>query len=400
MTEAIVSADGRPALEWLPGVRVPGVRVPALLRRLAEPDRLADVLQQAWRRPKVELHLHLEGTLRQATVCDLAGRHDPRSPLTRPDWHVGRWTFQDLAGFVRQFRVVHRACVRDLSDLERLAREAFEDLALQNVRYAEVSWSARLPSHPAYIPLEDALLTIDGARRAIEAQHNFRAGLILAIDRNPNVEGARAVARDAAVERAAVGLVEGALRARESGANVVGIDLHGDEQTRPDVEPFVAAFRLAGEAGLGLRAHAGEGSGAATVRASIERLGVQRIGHGVRAVEDARVVQQIVRAGVALDVCPTSNALTGTAPAFDGPPNEQHPIRRLLAAGAPITVSSDDPIVFETTVTSELALLQLALGLGPRELRALTLNAVRHSFLPADRRATLARSIEADWGPA
>lgn len=368
---------------------LPGVRVPALLQRLAEPERLTSVLQEAWRRPKIELHLHLEGSLRPATVCELAARHDPASPLTRPDWHVGRWTFNDLAGFVQQLRVVHRACVRDLSDLERLAREAFEDLALQNVRYAEVSWSARLPSHQFYIPVLDAVEAIDRARREVEAQSTLRAGLILAINRSPTVED------DAQLSRDAVSLVEGALLAREAGANVVGIDLHGDEQTHPHVEPFVAAFRLAKEGGLGLRAHAGEGSGAATVRESIERLGVRRVGHGVRAAEDETVVRQIVQAGVALDVCPTSNVLTGTAPSL-----EKHPIRRLIKAGVAITVSSDDPIVFETTVTSELALLHLAQDLGWPELGALTVNAARHSFLPLAARERLAHEIAASWGLA
>jgi adenosine deaminase len=368
---------------------LPGVRVPALLQRLAAPDHLAETLQEAWRRPKVELHLHLEGSLRPATVCELAGRHDPTSPLTRPDWHVGRWTFDDLAGFVRQFRVVHRACVRDLSDLERLAREAFEDLALQNVRYAEVSWSARLPSHQFYIPVALAIEAVDRARREVEARTDLRVGLILAINRSPTVEDDRQLARDA------VSLVEGALEARQAGACVVGIDLHGDEQTHPHVEPFVAAFRLAKEGGLGLRAHAGEGSGAATVRASIERLGVQRVGHGVRAAEDDAVVQQIVQAGVALDVCPTSNVLTGTARSL-----EAHPIGGLIAAGVPVTVSSDDPIVFETTVTSELALLHLGQNLGWSELGALTVNAAHYSFLPPAERDRLAREIAAGWGLA
>jgi adenosine deaminase len=365
---------------------LPGVRVPAIFERLADPERRVEALDGAWRRPKVELHLHLEGTLRTATVCELAGRHDPLSPLTRPDWHVGHWTFTDLAGFVQQFRVVHRACVRDLTDLERLAREAFEDLALQNVRYAEISWSGRLPNHPFYIPLQDAMSAIDQARRDVEARSDLRAGLILAIDRHPNVDG------EDQVRRAAISLVEGALRAREAGVKLVGIDLHGDEQTRPDVEPFVDAFRLAAESGLGLRAHAGEGSGAATVRDSVERLGVQRIGHGVRAAEDDVVVRAIAKAGVALDVCPTSNLLTGTVPSL-----EALPLRRLAAAGVPVTVSSDDPIVFQTTVTAELALLHLAHGLSWSELGELTLNAVRHSFLPPAEKEHLAASIAAGW---
>jgi adenosine deaminase len=365
---------------------LPGVRVPASFHDLADPDRRAEALREAWRRPKVELHLHLEGTFRPATVCDLAARHDPLSPLARPDWNVGRWTFRDLAGFVQQFRVVNRACLRDLSDLERLAREGFEDLALQHVRYAEVGWSVRLPSHPYYLPLGDAVAAIDRARREVEARTDLQVGLILSLDR------CLTGGEPEAVSRAAIGVVEQVLAAREAGARVLGIDLHGDEQTCPDVGPFIDAFRLAAQGGLGLRAHAGEGSGAATVRDSIERLAVQRIGHGVRAAEETGLVRRIAEARVALDICPTSNVRTGTVESLAA-----HPIRKLAAAGVPITISSDDPIVFETTVTTELALLHLAHELMWFELRDLTLSAVRHSFLSASERAALAASIAAGW---
>jgi len=368
------------------GAHLPGVRVPALLERLADPVRVAEALDEAWRRPKVELHLHLEGTLRPATVREIVAGYDPGSPLARPDWHVGYWTFRDLAGFVEQFRTVHRACVRDLADLERLAREGFEDLALQNVRYAEVSWSARPPSHPLYLPLRDALAAIDRARREVEGERELQVGLILAINRAPGLGG------DDGTHDGALLLVEEALRARDDGVNLVGIDLHGDEQSHPSVEPFVGAFRLAAQAGLGLRAHAGEGAGPDSVRDAVETLRVQRVGHGVRAAEDRNLLEQLGAASIPLDVCPTSNVLTGAASSLDA-----HPIRQLIASGIPISISSDDPIVFETCVTAELALLHLAHGFSWRELGALTLNGVSASFLPDSDRAALAREIAPAW---
>ena len=376
-----VSEVGDPTIGCLPGVRVP-----ALLARLGDPDRVAAALHEAWRRPKVELHLHLEGTLRPATVCELAGRHDPGSPLTRPDWHVGYWTFRDLAGFVEQFRIVHRACVRDLSDLERLAREGFEDLAHQNVRYAEVSWSARPPSHPLYLPLGDALGAIDQARRDVESRTDLRVGLILGVNRAPGLGG------DDETHDGARALVEEALRARDDGVHLVGVDLHGDEQSHPGVEPFVDAFRLAARAGLGLRAHAGEGDGPTSVRDAVDTLRVHRVGHGVRAVEDPDLLARLGQARVPLDLCPVSNVRTGTVSSL-----EAHPIRRLLNAGIPVTISSDDPIVFDTCVTAELALLHLAHGFSWRELGELTLHAVTASFLPSVERAALARTVAPAW---
>lgn len=365
---------------------LPGVRVPALYETLADPDRRAEALWEAWRRPKIELHLHLEGTLRPATVCELAGRHDARSPLTQPDWHVGYWTFRDLTGFIQQFRVVNRACVRDLDDLERLAREGFEDLAAQNVRYAEVGWSARTPSHQFYVPLREAFGTIDRARREVEARTALRVGLIVGINRAPGD------ADDEVTRRSALALVEEAVLAREDGVNIVGIDLHGDEQSQPRVEPFVDAFRLAAEAGLGLRAHAGEGSGPASVRAAVEQLAVHRVGHGVRAIEEPELVERLGAARVPLDVCPTSNVLTGAVASV-----EAHPIRRLIAAGIPATIGSDDPIVFGTSVTTELALLHLAHGLSWAELGELMVHAARNAFLPEARRDTLAEQMARGW---
>jgi adenosine deaminase len=365
---------------------LPGVRESALFKQLADPERRAAALREAWRRPKVELHLHLEGTLRPATVCELAGRHDPGSPLTRPDWQAGYWSFRDLASFVREFRVVNRTCVRDLDDLERLAREGFEDLAIQNVRYAEVSWSARMPGHPFYLPFREAFTVIDRARREVEARTRLRVSLIVGINRVPE-SVAEEETRPGVIE-----LVEEAIRARDDGLNLVGIDLHGDEQAQPRAEPFVDAFRVAAEAGLGLRAHAGEGAGPAVVRDAVERLAVQRIGHGVRAVDDPALVERLGAAGVTLDLCPTSNVLTGAVPSLAA-----HPICRFLAAGIPVTIGSDDPIVFETSVTTELALLHLAPGFSWRELGDLMVTAAQASFLPSAKRAALARELASAW---
>ena len=184
----------------------------------------------------------------------------------------------------------------------------------------------------------------------------------------------------------------GILRRNFLVAGLVGIDLHGDEQAGANVWPFAEAFRLAADAGLGLRAHAGEGAGAEVVRDSVEILNVDRIGHGVRATEETGLVQRLGEARVPLDVCPTSNVRTGTVTSLAA-----HPIRQFLAAGIPISVSSDDPIVFETSVTTELALLHLAHGFTWPELGELVQNGARAAFLPADERTALAQEIAAGW---
>ena len=365
---------------------LPGVRVPQWAVATEEAGQFGELLAQVWGLPKVELHLHLEGTLRPETVCDLARRHDPDSPFCDGEWHRGYWTFCDLSGFVIEFGRVLSTCVRTTDDYYRLAREAFDDLAAQQVVYAEVSVGPRVPGRPYYVPAGETLAAIDQARREVEARTALRAGIIVGLSRN------HLIAHDLGPESLALHYVREALRAREAGANVVGIDLHGDEQGWPQVTPFVSAFRLAGEAGLGLRAHAGEGGGPEVVWDSLRQLGVQRIAHGVRAVEDPALVRHLAQTQVALDLCPTSNVLTGAAPSLPA-----HPARALDAAGVAITISSDDPVAFNTSVTTDLALLAHHLGFSVADLGRLSVQAAQHAFLPEVARTVLADAVHGAW---
>jgi aminodeoxyfutalosine deaminase len=340
-----------------------------------------DVVGMLRRLPKVELHLHLEGSIRPSTVCAQAHRYEPDSPFCHDGWHPDFWSFGDLTGFVADLRQVVRIALRSADDYYLVARECFEDLAAQEVIYAEVSFGQRPPDRLHYVPLPDILAAIEQARREVEACTSLRVGLILGFGRR--LDDASALACQ---------WVEQAVAARDRGAAVVGVDLHGDEQTFPSPQQFVAAFRLAAQAGLGRRAHAGEGAGAVSVWDCLRQLDVQRIAHGVRAVEDPALIMHLAQAGVALDVCPTSNVRTGIAPSVAA-----HPIRVLHEAGVQVTVNSDDPLPCATTVTEELVHLHRDLGFSLSDLSRFMVTAAAHSFQPEPVRCTLVRTLQGAW---
>ena len=348
-------------------------------------DTPAEGVEMLWRLPKVELHLHLVGAIRPATVCAQARRYAPDSPFCHDDWQAGFWSFGDLTTALAALRQVTQIVLRSADDYYLVARECFEDLAAQQVIYAEVSVGQpkHPPGHPHYVSLPDTLAAIEQARREVEARTPLRVGLILGLSRGPE---------DASVAARACQWVEQAVAARDRGAAVVGVDLHGDEQTFPSPQPFVAAFRLAAQAGLGRRAHAGEAAGATSVWDCLHQLDVQRIAHGVRAVEDPVLVAHLAQAGVVLDVCPTSNVWTGLAPSVAA-----HPIRALHEAGVRVTVSSDDPLLMATTVTEELGHLHRDLGFSLRDLGRFMVTAAAQSFQPAAVRATLVRTLQDTW---
>jgi adenosine deaminase len=313
----------------------------------------------------IELHLHLEGSLRPATVAALAHQHDPGSPFATADWSDGYWTFRDLPGFLTELDPVLRACLRTPADWHRAAVECFADLAAQGVVYAEPSIAARLPGRPGYLPVGDVLAAVESARRLAALQ----IGLIVGFSRHSVAE------RGADGPRFASDLVTAVLRARDAGAHVVGIDLHGDERTLLDLLPLAPAFDAARAAGLGVRVHAGEAVGPESVWNALHTLRPGRIGHGVRAAEDSSLVRYLAEHQVALDLCPTSNVRTRACASL-----AEFPIRQLFDAGVPVTVSSDDPLAFQTNLARELELVRDACGFSAAELQVLQAHAARHAF--------------------
>jgi adenosine deaminase len=249
------------------------------------------------------------------------------------------------------------------------------DLADQNVRYVEVSFSATRGLHLG-ISFDEILAAINTAKQRIVNKRAIRVGLIVALGRECDAHIAAEFARKAA-------------DAKKDG--VVGLDLHGDETAAPP-EQFAEAFEIARHAGLGLRAHAGEGAGAPSIWGAIRFLGVSRIAHGIRAIEDAALIEYLRHHPITLDVCPTSNLKLGIVSSLS-----VHPIRRLFDLGIRVTVNSDDPLFFNTTISEEYQALRQHLGFTSGELKQVTLYAVEGAFLSDEERATLRREIEYDF---
>lgn len=300
--------------------------------------------------PKIHLHCHLEGTLQPATFRELAERAG--IAVSEPVYD-----FADFAGFLRTFMDVCRSlCVPD--DYRRLAREFVLDARARGVIYGElfVSPSAWAFFHPGL----DVRATLETIAQELQTAEFARFSLILDVTRNLGVESAMKTTKLAA------SLVD---------RGVVGIGLGGDEVRFP-AEMFGDVFAYARHCGLHTVAHAGEAAGAQSVRAAVEVLGAERIGHGVRALEDKTVVAMLAERKIPLEICPTSNLLTGAARR-----ERPHPLVDLYAAGVPIVVDADDPALFRCSIDDEYR--YVAQLLGPDALRALVANAVEASFAPA-----------------
>ena len=171
---------------------------------------------------------------------------------------------------------------------------------------------------------------------------------------------------------------------------VVALGLSGTEPGHPP-EPFAAWFEQALAAGLHSAPHAGEMDGPASVWGALRALGAERLGHGVRAIEDPALVAYLADHAIPLEVCPTSNLRLGVYASF-----AEHPLRALHAAGVPITVNTDTPAMFGTTISAELSLLETPFGLDLASIDEILLNGARASFLPADRKAALVATFQAE----
>jgi adenosine deaminase len=320
--------------------------------------------------PLVELHRHLDGNVRIETVLDLARRHG----LPLPAWTVEglrphvQVTEREpsLVAFIAKFALLRRVMI-DYDAVRRIVRENLEDAAREGIDYIELRFS------PAFMAEEHGLDPAGVVEAACDAlaETPASAKLIGIVSRHYGPEA---------------GWRELAAILHGRGRGVVALDLAGDEAGFPG-ELFVEHFEKAREAGLHTIAHAGEAAGAASVRQAIEGLGAERIGHGIRALEDPAVVDLLLERGIPLEVCPTSNVHTSTVPDLGS-----HPLPRLLARGLAVTLNTDDPSISGIDLAHEYRVAREELGLGEADLRRMQENALAAAFLTAEERERLIRS--------
>ena len=321
--------------------------------------------------PKVELHVHLEGSVRPETLLLLARRHHIQLPARTVEELRAWYTFTDFDHFIEIYMTIS-GCLRDSQDMELIAREFLAGQAAQNIVYSEVTWTPLNQYHTSGMGFEEQLTAINRARAWAEKELNVRMGMVIDIPRGvPVAEGELSA--------------DWAIQARDSG--VVAFGLGGPEVGNPP-EVYTNAFARTRRAGLPGVPHAGETDGPASIWGALNALKAVRIGHGVHCLEDPALVAELRGRQIPLEVCPTSNVCLKVAPCI-----QDHPLPRLLAEGLFVTLGSDDPPMFNTTLTEEYLKIASVFGLGVKEIRALALNGVRASFLPEVEKQELETAI-------
>ena len=323
------------------------------------------------RLPKVELHLHIEGAIPHAALWELICKYggDPSVPnlAALPE----RFVYRDFPDFIDRW-IWKQGFLREAADYELIGAAVAHDLARQRIVYAEAFYSPVDVGQGGPSAQDESLALC----RGLSSVAGTEVGLIVDVVRDQGPAGARRTL-DAVAEVAAE-------------AGVIGIGIGGSEQRFPP-EPFAPVYERARRLGLRTTAHAGEVAGPASVWGAIRALGVERIDHGLRAIEDPALVAYLAERHLPVTSCPGSNVATGAVASL-----ADHPIRRLLDAGVQVSVGTDDPAMFGLSLAGELAALQARLHFSDAEIRLLQLNAVDSCWLPEARRAALRRRLVAD----
>ncbi len=320
--------------------------------------------------PKLELHLHLEGAAPPDFIRMLAGRkHIDLSGIFD---ERGDYAYSDFVDFLR---VYEAACtvLTNPQDFHDLTLAVLEQSAAEGVIYSEAFLSPDFCGGGDLVAWREYLAAIETAAATAQARMGITLRGCITCIRHFGPEQARVIARCAQ---------------ETAGHFITGFGIAGDEN-RFHPKEFTYAFDAAREAGLGLTAHAGEWGGPQSVRDALDHLRVSRIGHGVRAVEDTALIDDLAARGVVLEVCPGSNIALGVYPEL-----KAHPIARLRDAGVKVTVSTDDPPFFHTTMQREYQALAEVFGWDIPEFTEINRIALDAAFCDPETRATLAARLE------
>ena len=337
-------------------------------------DQRREGVRDLRRLPKAHLHLHFTGSMRHATLVELADEHGVRLPdALRDDWppHLSAADEKGWFRFQRLYDIA-RSVLRTEADVRRLLREAAEDEAAEGSGWLEIQvdpsgYGGLFKGITAFTEL-----VLDAAAAASHAT-GVGVAIVIAANRTRHPLDARTLAR---------------LAAQYAGRGVVGFGLSNDER-RGVIEEFAPAFRIATRAGLLSNPHGGELRGPDSVQACLDKLGAGRLGHGVRTVEDPALLDRVVAEGVTLEVCPASNVALGVYAKID-----QVPLRTLVDAGARVALGADDPLLFGSRLLDQYEIARTVHGLTDAELANLARRSIEGSLAPSDVRALLLAGVD------
>ena len=331
--------------------------------------------------PKVDLHRHLEGAIRLESLVALGlapgnstgeglGALRKQMTHTAGDPH-------EAGFFLTRFKTI-RELFHDREVIEKLTRAVISDAASDNVRYLELRLTPAALAARGRFGLDEVTGWVVEAATHEAHRHDLTVRFLLSFNRHEPASLAHEV-------------LEIALARRDLG--IVGLDLAGDERTFP-AEPFAAIMVRARDEGLGTSVHAGEWGDSDQVAYAIRELGANRIGHGVQIIHDATLVDEARKAGVSFEVSLTSNERTGAVQNL-----ADHPLVEMLQAGLQVALTTDDPGIFETTLSEEHAIAVRSLGLSIETIKGMTLSAIQASFLDRKSKQALEKTfVQALWG--
>ncbi|MGB3479517.1 MAG: adenosine deaminase [bacterium] len=324
--------------------------------------------------PKVELHLHLEGAIPLETLFDFIQKRGGEPSIKNLDDLRRKLNYTEFAHFIDLW-VWKNTFIKEEKDFEEIAYQVLCNLSKQNVKYVEAHYA---PGDYWRQGLSEQGITeclIKGKKRAHD---DFGIGCELILD----------ICRDNGPEK---GMERLNMLKPYLGKGLIGIGLGGSEQIYP-ADPYADVYEEARERGFRLTAHAGEAAGPESIWAAIEKLGVERIGHGTRANEDPQLVSLLKQRQIPLEICVISNVRTGVCGSI-----EAHPIKKYFKQGLMVTVNSDDPVMFNTTISQEYLVLVKKLGFTINDLKRLSMNGIKASFMSDKDKQLMEDQFEKEW---
>lgn len=328
--------------------------------------------------PKVELHRHLEGSLRFETVRELARSHGLNLPATaqlREMVQIGPNEPFTFDNFLSKFSTL-RMFYRSSEIISRITQEAIADAAADNIRYLELRFTPVALSRLQDFPLAEVMdWVIEGARLG-EDKFGVTTRLIVSINRHESVALAAQVTY-LAIERL--------------GQGIIGLDLAGNE-VEFHAKPFVKLFQTAKEKGLHITTHAGEWGPAENIIHAVQKLGAERIGHGIRVMDSLQAVELAQKHGTCFEVCVTSNYQSGAVASL-----KVHPLKEMLANGLNATLNTDDPSISQITLSGEYQLAHKTLGLSADTLKDRAVAAAHAAFLDDGHKRRLEKAIRQEF---